>query len=42
MLSFQEIGSAAMLSRACAGLAKKKVIISLPGCTAPIARSSAG
>ena len=31
MLSFQEIGSAAMLSRACAGLAKKKVIISLPG-----------
>ena len=31
MLSFQEIGSAAMLSRACAGLAKGKVIISLPG-----------
>jgi molybdenum cofactor biosynthesis protein B len=31
MLSFQEIGSAAMLSRACAGLVKKKVIISLPG-----------
>ncbi len=31
MLSFQEIGSAAMLSRACAGLAKNKVIISLPG-----------
>ena len=25
MLSFQEIGSAAMLSRACAGLAKSKV-----------------
>jgi molybdenum cofactor biosynthesis protein B len=31
MLSFQEIGSAAMMSRACAGLAQGKVIISLPG-----------
>jgi molybdenum cofactor biosynthesis protein B len=31
MLSYQEIGSAAMLSRACAGLAKGRVIISLPG-----------
>lgn len=31
MLSFQEIGSAAMLSRACAGVVQKKVIISLPG-----------
>ena len=31
MLSFQEIGSAAMLSRRRAGLANKKVIISLPG-----------
>jgi len=31
MLSFQEIGSAAMMSRASAGLAKGKVIISLPG-----------
>ncbi|HSK09032.1 MAG TPA: MogA/MoaB family molybdenum cofactor biosynthesis protein [Vicinamibacterales bacterium] len=31
MLSYDQIGSAAMLSRACAGLAKKKVIISLPG-----------
>ncbi len=30
-LSYQDIGSAAMLSRACAGLAKGKVIISLPG-----------
>lgn len=30
-ISYQEIGSAAMLSRACAGLAKGKVIISLPG-----------
>lgn len=31
MLSFQEIGSAALLSRASAGLAHGKVIFSLPG-----------
>jgi len=31
MLSFQEIGSAAMLSRAVGGLAKGKVILALPG-----------
>ncbi len=31
MLSYQEIGSAAMLSRACAGLAHGKVIIAMPG-----------
>jgi molybdopterin adenylyltransferase len=31
MLSYQEIGSAAMLTRACAGLARGKVILSLPG-----------
>jgi molybdopterin adenylyltransferase len=31
MLSFEEIGSAAMMSRACAGLAQGKVIFSLPG-----------
>ena len=31
MLSFQEIGSAAMMTRACAGVAAGKVIISLPG-----------
>jgi molybdopterin adenylyltransferase len=31
MLSFQEIGSAAMMSRACGGLAQGKVILSLPG-----------
>jgi molybdenum cofactor biosynthesis protein B len=30
-LSFQEIGSAAMLSRACAGLLCGKVVIALPG-----------
>jgi len=31
MLSYQEIGSAAMMSRASAGLARGKVIISMPG-----------
>jgi molybdenum cofactor biosynthesis protein B len=31
MLSYQEIGSAAMLSRASAGLARRKIVISLPG-----------
>ena len=31
MLSYQEIGPAAMLSRACAGLARRKIVISLPG-----------
>jgi len=31
MLSYQEIGSAAMLSRACGGLARGKVVLSLPG-----------
>jgi molybdopterin adenylyltransferase len=31
MLSYHEIGSAAMLSRACAGLARGKVVISMPG-----------
>ena len=31
MLSYQEIGSAAMLSRAVGGLAKGKVILALPG-----------
>ena len=30
-LSYQEIGSAAMLSRACAGLARGTIVISLPG-----------
>ena len=32
-LSFQEIGSAAMMSRAVAGVASTKVVISLPGST---------
>ena len=31
MLSFQEIGSAAMLSRAVGGLARGKVLLSMPG-----------
>ena len=30
-LSFEEIGPAAMLSRACAGLARGTIVISLPG-----------
>ena len=31
MLSYQEIGPSAMMSRACAGTAQRKVIVSLPG-----------
>jgi molybdenum cofactor biosynthesis protein B len=31
MLSYHEIGAAAMMSRACAGTSKGKVIVSLPG-----------
>jgi molybdopterin adenylyltransferase len=31
MLSFQEIGAAAMLSRACAGVSQCRVVIALPG-----------
>lgn len=31
MLSYQDIGAAAMMSRACAGLARGKVVIALPG-----------
>ena len=31
MLSFQEIGAAAMLSRACAGTHQGKIVVSLPG-----------
>jgi molybdenum cofactor biosynthesis protein B len=31
MLSFEEIGAAAMLSRACAGVARGTVILALPG-----------
>jgi molybdenum cofactor biosynthesis protein B len=31
MLSYQDIGSAAMMSRACAGLAAGRIVVSLPG-----------
>jgi len=31
MLSYDEIGSAAMMSRACAGMANGKIVVSLPG-----------
>jgi molybdenum cofactor biosynthesis protein B len=31
MLSYEEIGSAAMMSRACAGMANGKIVVSLPG-----------
>ena len=31
MLSYHEIGAAAMMSRACAGASKGKVVVSLPG-----------
>src|SRR5687767_10318518 len=31
MLSFQEIGSAAMMSRACAGLVAGRIVVALPG-----------
>ena len=36
MLSYQDIGSAAMMTRATAGVAKEKVIISLPGSTGAV------
>ena len=36
MLSFEEIGSAAMLSRATAGIAAGKLIVSMPGSTAAV------
>jgi molybdenum cofactor biosynthesis protein B len=35
-LSFEEIGSAAMLTRAVAGVARGKVVFSLPGSTAAV------
>jgi molybdopterin adenylyltransferase len=31
MLSYQEIGAAAMMSRTCAGLASGRIVVSLPG-----------
>src|SRR6266702_3198908 len=36
MLSYQDIGSAAMLTRATAGVAKGKVVVSLPGSTGAV------
>jgi len=31
MLSYKQIGPAAMLSRACAGLARRHIVVALPG-----------
>ena len=36
MLSYQDIGSAAMMSRACAGLAGGRIVASLPGSEAAV------
>jgi molybdopterin adenylyltransferase len=36
MLSFEQIGSAAMMSRACAGLAAGRIVIALPGSEAAV------
>jgi molybdenum cofactor biosynthesis protein B len=36
MLSYTEIGSAAMLSRACAGLARGKIVVAMPGSEAAV------
>lgn len=36
MLSYQEIGSAAMMSRACAGLVAGRILIALPGSEAAV------
>ncbi len=36
MLSYQEVGSAAMMSRACAGLAAGRIVVSLPGSEAAV------
>ena len=37
MLSYQQIGPAAMLSRACAGLVKGRIVIALPGSPGAVA-----
>ena len=36
MLSYQEIGPAAMMSRACAGLVGGRIVIALPGAEAAV------
>jgi molybdenum cofactor biosynthesis protein B len=36
MLSYEQIGPAAMMSRACAGLVRGRIVIALPGSTAAV------
>jgi molybdenum cofactor biosynthesis protein B len=36
MLSYQEIGPAAMMSRACAGLVARRIVVALPGSPAAV------
>ncbi len=36
MLSYEEIGAAAMMSRACAGLARGRILVALPGSEAAV------
>jgi molybdenum cofactor biosynthesis protein B len=36
MLSYQDIGAAAMLSRACAGLSSRRVLLAMPGSEAAV------
>ena len=36
MLSFEQIGPAAMMSRACAGIAARHIVVSLPGSEAAV------
>jgi molybdenum cofactor biosynthesis protein B len=36
MLSYEQIGPAAMMTRACAGLVANRIVIALPGATAAV------
>ena len=36
MLSYTDVGPAAMLTRACAGLARRKILVSMPGSEAAV------
>jgi len=36
MLSYQDVGAAAMMSRACAGLVAGRIVIALPGSEAAV------
>lgn len=36
MISYQEVGAAAMLSRACAGLARRRIVVAMPGSQAAV------